>query len=115
LNEFRYIYITFSTNHIIFLTIFQITFSDHAWGGNYFIASGSLKGGRILGSFPSDLTIEGSEAFEPGIVIPTTPWEALWNGVAQWFGITTSNDLNTVLPNRNKFLGDLFSQSDLYE
>ena len=48
--------------------------TDHAWGGNYFIAGGSVKGKQILGEYPSDLTTSGSLVFSPGIVIPTTPW-----------------------------------------
>ena len=88
--------------------------SDHAWGGHYFVASGSLDGGKILGEFPLDLTNEGDYAFEPGIFIPSRPWESLWNGIAQWFGITTYNDLITVLPNRNSFSNLLWTQSDLF-
>jgi len=53
-------------------------------------------------------------AFEPGILIPTTSWEAIWNGVAQWFGITSDADLNEVLPNRNTFSNNLFTESVLY-
>ena len=92
----------------------MITCSDHAWSGNYFIASGSADGGKILGSFPTNLTNDGPFAFEPGIVIPETPWEALWNGLAQWFGITSNNDLSTVLPNRNTFQNNLWSMNDLF-
>lgn len=99
-----------SSHHIIRPELF----SDHAWGGNYLAASGSLDGGKILGTFPSNLTNDGPYAFEPGVVVPTTPWESLWNGIAQWFGITTYNDLVTVLPNRNTFANDLFTQSDLF-
>ena len=77
------------------------------------MASGSVDGGKILGSFPSDMTNDGPDVFE-GVVVPTTPWESLWNGVAEWFGITSSNDLTTVLPNRNAFSNDLFSASDLF-
>ena len=51
----------------------------------------------------------------PGVVIPSTPWEALWNGVAQWFGVTTSSSLDEVVPNRQTFSSNLFSQSDLYK
>lgn len=65
--------------------------SDHAWAGNYFIAGGDVKGKRILGNFPNVLSDDGPLIFEPGIVIPQVPWEALWNGIAQWFGITNSD------------------------
>jgi uncharacterized protein (DUF1501 family) len=63
--------------------------SDHAWGGNYFIAGGEVEGKQILGSYPNILSEDGSLIFEPGIVVPTMSWDSLWNGVAQWFGITS--------------------------
>ncbi len=88
--------------------------SDHAWGGNYFAASGSFDGGKVLGEFPRNLTNDGDYAFEPGIVIPSYPWESLWNGIAQWFGVTSPNDLTTVLPNRNTFANLLWAESDLF-
>jgi hypothetical protein len=87
--------------------------SDHAWGGNYFLASGSLDGGKILGKFPSDMTDDGDFVFN-GVVVPTKPWEAVWNGVAQWFGIESEEDLKTILPNREAFPSDLFEKSDLF-
>ena len=62
--------------------------SDHAWAGNYFIAGGEVDGKRILGTFPETFSNEGPLAFEPGILIPSHPWETLWNGVAQWFGVS---------------------------
>lgn len=67
-----------------------------AWGGNYFIAGGEVKGKRILGSFPEIMSEDGPLIFEPGIVIPQVPWDALWNGVAQWFGITNAAVSNFV-------------------
>ena len=70
--------------------------SDHAWGGNYFIAGGEVKGGRILGEYPNILSEDGPLVFEPGVVIPTLPWDSLWNGVAQWFGVT-SDDVSKVI------------------
>ena len=69
--------------------------SDHAWGGNYFIAGGEVRGKRILGDYPNILSEDGPLVFEPGIVIPTLPWDSLWNSVAQWFGIT-SGDVSTL-------------------
>jgi len=91
--------------------------SDHAWGGNYFIMGGGLKhtgggGGKILGTYP-DLTEDSPIIFQPGIVIPTTPWESMWNPIAQWFGIGDS-DLDKILPNRQEFVDNLFSKADFY-
>ena len=90
--------------------------SDHAWGGNYFMASGDLKGGQIFGEYPDDLTSSGDQIIENvGIVIPSTPWEALWNGVAEWLGVHSNNDLATVLPNRETFEDMLWSGVDLFD
>jgi len=88
--------------------------SDHAWGGNYFVAGGDIDGGKILGTYPDDLTNDSPIIFQPGIVIPTTPWEAVWNPIAQWFGITDPAKLGIVLPNRAKLADKLFSKADLY-
>jgi hypothetical protein len=75
-----------------------------------------VKGGRILGEYPSDLTEESSLNLGRGRIRPTTSWESLWNGIAIWFGITDEKDLDAVLPYR-KFLPDnekLYSDSDLF-
>ena len=73
-------------------------------------------GGRILGEYPSDLTEKSQLNLGRGRIQPTTSWEALWNGIAQWFGITDENDLDVVLPYR-KYLSDndkIYSESDLF-
>ena len=46
-----------------------------AWGGNYFVAGGDVKGKQIMGSYPESLDESGANIIEPGILIPTTPWE----------------------------------------
>jgi len=77
----------------------------------------SLQAGilmEILGTYPDDLTNDSPIIFSPGIVIPTTPWEAVWNSVAQWFGITDETTLGSVLPNRAQFADKLFTKADLY-
>lgn len=92
--------------------------SDHAWGGNYFIAGGGISGGQILGRYPStfDPDIEGGIIFQPGIVIPTTPYDAMWNGVVEWFGITDNDDMDEILPNKSTFPpNDLFTAQELYD
>ena len=60
--------------------------TEHAWGGNYFMLGGSVRGGQIHGQFPRGLDGQGprSKQIAHGSrVIPTSPWEALWHGVAQ--------------------------------
>lgn len=89
--------------------------SDHAWGGNYFAASGSMKGGKVFGKYPEDLTSDGPQIVSHvNIVIPTHPWEALWNGIAEWFGITKENDLKSILPNRQPFENLMLTKNELF-
>ena len=75
-----------------------------------------MKGGRILGEYPSDLTEKSRLNLGRGRIQPTTSWEALWNGIAQWFGVTDENDLDAALPYR-KHSSDkdtMYSESDLF-
>ena len=51
---------------------------------------GEVAGKRILGTYPDILSDDGPQIISPGVVIPTLSWDSLWNGVAQWFGITDS-------------------------
>ena len=76
---------------------------------------GQVKGGRILGEYPTDLSINSPLNIGRGRLIPTTPFEAVWNGVSEWLGVDTDKDLDKVLPNRQSFPGRLFDENDLYE
>lgn len=87
--------------------------TDHAWGGNHFILGGSVKGGVIHGQFPDDLTDQGNLNIGRGRLIPTTPWEGVWNGMAEWFGVTSQN-IEAVLPNLQNFESNIFSKADLF-
>jgi len=89
--------------------------TDHGWSGSSFILGGQVKGGQILGEYPSDLSSGGPLNIGRGRLIPTIPFEAVWNGVSKWLGVHTDEDLDKVLPNRNSFPGRLFDESDLYE
>lgn len=71
---------------------------------------GGVKGKRILGEYPTDLSEEGPLNVGRGRMIPTLPWESLFHGIAEWMGVT---DLGRVLPNHAKF-NNLFSKSDLF-
>jgi len=89
--------------------------SDHGWGGNYFVLGGTVKGGTILGDYPDNLTLYGPQITEErGRVIPTRPWDSVWNGICQWFGVTNTEELDVVLPNRNKFTDVLFSKEQMF-
>jgi uncharacterized protein (DUF1501 family) len=71
------------------LTMNSAAGSDHAWGSNAFIIGGEVNGKRILGRYPDVLSNDGPEVITPGIMIPSTPWDSVWNAVSEWFGITT--------------------------
>uniref|UniRef100_A0A7S4JX61 DUF1501 domain-containing protein n=1 Tax=Odontella aurita TaxID=265563 RepID=A0A7S4JX61_9STRA len=77
--------------------------TDHAWGGNYFMLGGGLRGGNILGTFPHDITPSGPYNIGRGRLIATTPWDSIFNGIAEWMGISGTADLTEVCPNRNAF------------
>ena len=86
--------------------------SDHAWGGNYFLAGGALRGGQILGQFPEDLGEEGEYNLGRGRLLPTTSWEHVWSAVTEWFGVPESS-MDAVLPRRGNF-ADLYSAADVF-
>jgi uncharacterized protein (DUF1501 family) len=101
--------------------------SDHAWGGNYFMMGGSVKGGRIVGEFPNDFTkdspLNGSGNTRVRF-IPTTSWDSVWHGVIQWLGVEEDDDLKYCLPNKdntapNPIVGQrqfpLLLKGDLFE
>ena len=89
--------------------------TDHAWGGNYFMIGGSVNGGKILGKYPDYLSKKDNHWVGRGILIPTTPWESVWNGVATWMGVRGDNSLDTMLPNRDNFdKCSMFTDQDLF-
>mmetsp|Transcript_6781 Transcript_6781/g.9027 ORF Transcript_6781/g.9027 Transcript_6781/m.9027 type:complete len:2086 (+) Transcript_6781:84-6341(+) len=89
--------------------------TDHAWGGNYFMMGGSVDGMRILGHYPEHFTEGAPNMLGRGRMVPTTSWDMVWNGIAEWFGVT-GEDLNEVCPNRDSFsTNDLFTSDELYK
>uniref|UniRef100_A0A7S4S6P4 DUF1501 domain-containing protein n=1 Tax=Ditylum brightwellii TaxID=49249 RepID=A0A7S4S6P4_9STRA len=83
-------------------------------GGNHFIAGGSIAGGKIHGKYPDDLSENGPLNIGRGRLIPTTSWEGLWKGVAEWFGVESQN-MAFVLPNLSNFQTNVFGKTDLYK
>ena len=83
--------------------------SDHAWGGHYVVLGGGVKGGRILGQYPNDLTEAGPYTVGRGRFMPTLSWDSIWSGVSEWMGVDDPGDLEYVLPNlHNTHGGDFF-------
>ena len=91
--------------------------SDHGWGGIHFMLGGSLNGGKVLGKYPNDFEQSDTNpiALSRGRMIPTFPWDAMWYGTAQWFGITAETDIDKVLPmNKNFDSTALYDASQLF-
>ena len=88
--------------------------TDHGWGGNYWMAGGAVRGGRVLGTFPERLTEDDCDVnIGRGRLLPTTPYDALWHGVLEWMGVQNTT---TALPNAANFPREtLFSKAELYE
>ena len=86
----------------------------NGWGGNNFIIGGSVKGRRIHGVYPDDINPETSElevGRGRGVFIPTTPWEGMWYGLAQWFGVDEARLLD-VVPNAANFQDNALHTAD---
>jgi hypothetical protein len=88
--------------------------TDRGWSGHSFILGGSLDGGKIMGQYPDNLDDGNKYNAGRGTLIPTMPYEAPWNAVAQWLGVDEGNFLDMILPNRLSFPGQLFEKEDIY-
>ncbi len=82
--------------------------SDHAWGGNHFIISGSANGGEIYGEYP-DLALNNSSTdLGRGRILPTTSVDSYMAELAYWYGVPNS-EISTVIPNINNFSSSFYS------
>ena len=89
--------------------------TDHGWGGNYFLLGGDVRGGRMVGTFPERLAEGVSDVnLGRGRILPTKPWEALWSGVTEWFGLGVSDRADVLPLARNWPEQDLFNKSHLF-
>jgi uncharacterized protein (DUF1501 family) len=94
---------------------FAVQFSG--WGGNYFIIGGGVKGKQMLGKFPNRLNgLFADEDAGRARFVPSTPWESVWNGIAEWFGVneTGRDDVLPMMKHFNKSV-HIFSKSQLFE
>merc|ERR1719265_1170463 len=76
--------------------------TDHAWGGNYAVMGGKVRGGQMLGDYPTDITQDSPLNLGRGRLIPTTPWDGVWHGLAEWMGVEPAKMLD-VIPNAVNF------------
>ena len=89
--------------------------TDHAWGGNHFTIGGSVKGGVIRGEYP-ELRVDGPQSVSStGQMLPSSPWESVWQPLAQWLGVEDAY-LDDVMPNLHAFKDDpnLLSRGDVF-
>ncbi|RYD45062.1 MAG: DUF1501 domain-containing protein, partial [Verrucomicrobiaceae bacterium] len=76
--------------------------SNDGWGGNHFVIGGSVKGGRIYGSYPS-LALDSPLDLGQGCLIPTTGCDEYFGEFALWLGVPMES-LPQVLPNLANYL-----------
>lgn len=90
--------------------------TDHAWGGNYFLLGGPVRGGLVHGTFP-ELRVDGPDSINTkGQMLPTTPWESVWKPIASWMGVAEDGLGGGVLPNAENFRSiGLLNRSAVFE
>ena len=51
-------------------------------------------------------------------MVPTLPWEAMWEPIAEWMGVEDARDMEVVLPNAANFdtaTGARLKKADVYQ
>lgn len=71
-----------------------------------------------MGKYPTDFNQGDPDglALSRGRMIPTSPWDAMWKGVAEWFGIEPDSwEMDKVLPMHKNFPANiLYNETDLF-
>ena len=75
--------------------------SDHGWGGMHFVLGGAVLGKSFVGSAPV-LGNNGVDDVGQGRLLPTLSVDQLGGTLANWFGVSTT-DQAAVLPNLGNF------------
>jgi len=78
---------------------------------------GDVRGRQIYGSYP-DLSPNSTMVLDSrGRMIPSRPFEAMWNGVSQWMGVKDEGRLDYMLPHRKSFPRkcDMFTDQQLFK
>ena len=75
---------------------------------------GSVRGGKIYGQYPASLRQEITNADARGRVLPTMPYEAVWQGISEWMGVQPEN-VGSILQNVGNFPAEtLFTKDELF-
>jgi len=73
--------------------------SDHAWGGNHFVLSGAINGGRIFGDYPIFAASSLAEIdVGQGRLIPSYSVEEYLYPTLKWFGLSDNDLFSQVFP-----------------
>ena len=79
---------------------------------------GPVKGGKVLGEYPSEFeqSPENELVLSRGRMVPKFPWDAMWLGVCEWFGIpATGEAMDKILPMHKNFPSELlYNKDDLF-
>lgn len=75
----------------------------------------AVRGGRIHGEYPGDITPRGSLNIDRGRLIPTLSWESVMNPIIQWMGASSDEDLNYCLPNRQQTGTTMLQASSVFK
>ena len=72
--------------------------TDHAYGGNYLVMGGAVKGGDMYGTYPT-LVLKGpDDTGSNGAWLPTTGVDQIGGTLANWFGMPAA-DIDYAFPN----------------
>jgi len=72
--------------------------TDHAYGGNYLVMGGAVKGGDIYGTYPALVLKGADDTGSNGAWLPTTSVDQIGNTLATWFGMSSA-DIDYAFPN----------------
>jgi uncharacterized protein (DUF1501 family) len=75
--------------------------SDHGWGGHHFVMGGAVRGGTIVGSYPT-VALGTAEDLGRGRLLPTTSTSQYAATLGSWFGVPAGS-LGDALPYINNF------------
>lgn len=71
--------------------------TDHAYGGNYLVMGGAVKGGDIYGTYPALVLKGADDTGSNGAWLPTTSVDQIGNTLATWFGMSSA-DIDYAFP-----------------
>ena len=85
--------------------------SDHAWGGNYFVMGGGVKGGEVYGSYPNFQNLSDIDTGR-GRLIPSVSVDEYSAELSRWLGVSGSQ-MPEVLPNIGRFWDPMSSTAPI--